>query len=47
MFKGTYSQSTVLLWVKVKINSSITRSIPMVLLTSSRLVPSGLDHMKW
>lgn len=42
-----YSQSMTLLWVHLKTNSSITRSIPTVRLTSSSSVSSGLLKMKW
>lgn len=45
--KLTYNQGTSLLCVKQKMNSSTTRSIPIVRLTSSSAVSSGLFQMKW
>jgi len=43
---GTYSQSSSLSCVNLKMNSSITRSIPIVRLTSSRSVSAELLKMK-
>jgi hypothetical protein len=42
-----YSQSITLSWVKLKMNSSMTRSVPTVRLTSSSFVSSGLLKTKW
>jgi hypothetical protein len=44
--RGAYSQSSGLSWVNLKMNSSITRSMPIVRLTISRAVSSELLKMK-